>query len=124
MAEKVIVLTTSGRISILELKVDKTGSALDDLQRIVGGYIEIVRPIGLPSKYLIVCDEEGVLKNLEVNKAGSLLYSAPIVGDIVIMKDGFRNGEPDIVGMDDEEATILANALISSCPWLKIYVHE
>lgn len=124
MAEKVIALTTSGNIAILEPEQDEDGSTLGALQRIVGGYIEVAVPKNLRCPYLIICDEDGVLKGLDVNVIGTLLYGAPIVGDIVIMKSGVRNGEPDIVGMNDEEATDLVNELISSHPWLKVIIHE
>ena len=124
MTEKVIALSTSGSVAILKLRQDEAGSTLGAMQRAIGGYIEVVRPKNLRSPYLIVCDEDGVIKNLEVNVVGTLLYGAPIVGDIIIMKSGVRNGEPDIVGMGDEEATDLANELISSHPWLKLIIHE
>ncbi|MFR7743886.1 MAG: hypothetical protein ACLU3I_11795 [Acutalibacteraceae bacterium] len=34
---------------------------------------------------------------------GTDQHGEPIVGNIVVMKDGYRNGEPDIVGLDDSE---------------------
>ena len=124
MSEKVIALTTSGNVAILDPERDEVGSALSALQRIVGGYIEVVKAKNLGNPYLIVCDEDGIPKGLEVNVVGTLLYGSPIVGDIVIMKSDVRNGEPDIVGMDDEEATDLVNELVASHPWLQIIVHQ
>ena len=72
----------------------------------VGGYIEIVHPKGLPSPYCMIVNEEGLIRELPVNLMGSILYQSnihgsPIVGNIVIMKDGIRDGEPDIVGLDN-----------------------
>lgn len=124
MKEKVVVVSTTGNVSIIELKIDEDGLVLKDLQRLVGGYIEIVPPRGLPSPYVLVCDEEGLLKQKPVNVIGTTLYGDPIVGDIVIMKDGFRDGEPDIVGMDDDHATRIARQIVSLHPWAKIIVHE
>ena len=128
MAEKIIVLTSSKCILILELTQDENWSSLDQLQRIVGGYIETVKPRVLHDPYLIVCNEEGLLRGYARNEAATeLVYGfsdGEIVGDVVIMKSGMRNGEPDIVGMDDEEATALANELAATFPWLQIIVHQ
>lgn len=86
----------------------------------VGGYIEIVHPFRLWHPFCMIVNEEGRLHGLPINPVGSLLYGTdmhrePIVGDIVIMKDGYRNGEPDIVGLDDTEDVdrirVLASAL-------------
>ena len=61
----------------------------------------------------MIVDEEGRLKDRQIlNLVGSVLYGTPehgqpIVGDIVIMKDGYDNGEPDIVGLSDEDVTHL-----------------
>jgi len=57
------------------------------LQKVVGGYIEIV-----PTKEgtLIVLNEEGKLLNLQHNKKATNLYinghEDPIVGDVIILK--------------------------------------
>ena len=79
----------------------------------VGGYIEIVHPMGLVDPLVMIVNEEGLLKELPENLLGCLLYGThmhghPIVGNIVVMKTGFVGGEPDIVGLDDEEADQLA----------------
>lgn len=128
MAEKIVVLTSSQCILILELTQDEDWSSLDQLQSIVGGYIETVKPRVLHEPYLIVCNEDGLLRGYARNEAATeLVYGfsdGEIVGNVVIMKSGMRNGEPDIVGMDDEEATELANELVASLPWLRIIVHE
>ena len=49
-----------------------------------------------------------MLKNLPINVMGSLWYGTldhgqPIVGNIVVMKLGYRDGEPDIIGLEDSE---------------------
>lgn len=74
----------------------------------VGGWIEVVHPKGLPSPYCMAVNEEGLLLNLPLNLTGSILYETakhgyPIVGIIVLLKDGIVDGEPDIVGLDDED---------------------
>lgn len=72
----------------------------------------------------MIVNEEGLLENLPINSIGCLLYGTafhqcPIVGDIVIMKDGFRNGEPDIVGLTDKEVDIISKEFITLIARLK-----
>ena len=74
----------------------------------VGGYIEHVHPMRLTRPFCMIVNEEGRLLDLPLNHIGSFFYGTdqhgePIVGNIVVMKDGYRNGEPDIVGLDDSE---------------------
>ena len=71
------------------------------LQNIVGGYIEIVRPRGLPWPFCMIVDEEGRLKRKAINEIGSALYQAgqhkePIVGDIAIVKEVETKEGPSI----------------------------
>lgn len=113
MTEKVVVVTTEDEVSVRDLEV-KDGSMLDSLQEIVGGYIEIVRTMGLDGSLVMVVNEDGLNLKLKPNLIGSVLYGTPahghpIVGNIVIMGHGYRNGEPDIMGL----STIFAEALAS-----------
>ena len=57
------------------------GTTLDDLQKAVNGYIELVY---LPDSKVMVVDEEGLYKDYLVNRTASLLAQRPIVGDVVI----------------------------------------
>ena len=101
---KGVVVTTDleVRVEDFEEPLYKTvGSA-------VGGYIEHVKPARLRHPYCMIVNEEGRLLDLPLNYVGSYFYGTdqhgePIVGNIVVMKDGYRNGEPDIVGLDDSE---------------------
>lgn len=84
----------------------------------VGGWIEVVHPKRLPSPYCMVVNEEGLLLSLPLNLTGSILYETtkhgcPIVGTIVLLKDGIIDGEPDIVGLDDEDIGTLG-AMVSA----------
>ena len=77
--------------------------------REVGGYIEVVHPRRLESPFCILVNEEGLLQCLEANEVGSYWYGTDlhgccIVGNIVVMKDGFTDGEPDIVGLTEDQA--------------------
>ena len=101
---KGVVVTTNHEVRVEDFSdpLYKTvGSA-------VGGYIEHVKPARLRHPYCMIVNEEGRLLDLPLNYVGSYFYGTdqhgePIVGNIVIMKDGYRNGEPDIVGLDDSE---------------------
>ena len=58
-----------------------TDFQLEEMQEIVGGYIEIVR---LDEKQIMVVNEEGVIYNLPHNKKASKLCGIPIVGDVLV----------------------------------------
>ena len=101
---KGVVVTTD-----LDIRIEDFA---DPLYKTVGaavdGYIEHVRPMRLKEPFCMVVNDEGRLRGLSRNLVGSFLYGTdlhgePVVGNIVIMKDGYRNGEPDIVGLTDEE---------------------
>lgn len=110
---KAIKITTDNEM----LTVDIAG--LDEMQEQVGGFIQIVRPYGFceldvpDSKSLImIVNEEGKLLDLEVNEIATDLYESycdSIAGDVLIMAEGFVDGEPDIVGLTDEQ---VANLLL------------
>ena len=110
---KGIVVTTDLEIRIEEFSdpLNKTvGSA-------VGGYIEHVKPARRRHPYCMIVNEEGRLLDLPLNYVGSYFYGTdqhgePIVGNIVIMKDGYRGGEPDIVGLNDVEAEQIKDVII------------
>ena len=101
---KGIVVTTD-----LEIRIEEFSDPLyKTVGSAVGGYIEHVKPARLRQPYCMIVNEEGRLLDLPLNYVGSYFYGTdqhgePIVGNIVIMKDGYRNGEPDIVGLDDSE---------------------
>lgn len=79
---------------------------------VVGGDIELIHPKRLGSPLNIIVNGEGLLMKLPINNVGCFLYQTdlhghPIVGDFVIMKDGFTYGEPEIVGLDFYEIQAL-----------------
>lgn len=81
---------------------------LDSLQKEVGGYIEVVHPKYLPEGLCMVVDDEGLLKGFSVNKIASVLYGTlehgqPIVGNAVILREGFVDGERDFMSLDDDD---------------------
>jgi hypothetical protein len=56
---------------------------LEELQRLVGGYIEVVRNSG----HLALVDEEGRLKRLAPNVTASMVLNCPIVGTALFVGD-------------------------------------
>ena len=101
---KGVVVTTD-----LDIRVEDFAEPLyKTVGAAIGGYIEHVRPMRLKEPFCMVVNDEGRLRGLSRNLVGSFLYGTdlhgePVVGNIVIMKDGYCNGEPDIVGLTDEE---------------------
>lgn len=111
---KGIVISTENQLTVRDFGAPlyKTiGEAVD-------GWIEIVRPGGLKSPYVMVVNEEGLIKGLPINIAGSILYGtpahgSPIVGNIVIMKEGWTDEGKDLLGLSDEEVVTLTSKLVS-----------
>ena len=108
MTEKAIVITTDDKIEVRDLEV-KDGSLLEPLQQIVGGYIEIVHPMRLcdgPVPLAMIVNEEGIIEGLPINAIASVLYGADIHGsfihgNVAILEQGERDGDPDIVGLGE-----------------------
>lgn len=110
---KGIVVTTD-----LEIRIEEFSDPLyKTVGSAVGGYIEHVKPARLRHPYCMIVNEEGRLLDLPLNYVGSYFYGTDqhgeqIVGNIVIMKDGYRGGEPDIVGLNDVEAEQIKDVII------------
>lgn len=107
----------SGKPTKVNIPDDDT---LHGLQRLVGGYIEIVRPRLLPRDWVMVVDDEGKLKDYEINALGTILYHSPwdtINGDIVLVREDMVPDDegfmvPDLVSLTDEEAEDCINRFI------------
>ena len=116
-----IVLKTNNEVEIVDIVADSTGDEMRAMQGFVGGYIEHVRPRGLPHPYCMIVNEEGLLDGLPRNRAASALYGGitPIVGDVLILKDAVNEFEEGIIaGMEMYEAQQIIEALCFSCPFL------
>lgn len=107
MKYRLICISTDCQITTKEY--DTPSVPLEDLQRCVGGHIEIVSPAFLEPLdpfLLMVLDEDGKFKEKPVNDLASLLYHNPfdfIVGDVVL---GTRfnsdpAAEPDIYAIPE-----------------------
>ena len=110
---KGVVVTTD-----LEIRIEGFSDPLyKTVGSAVGGYIEHVKPARLRHPYCMIVNEEGRLLDLPLNPIGSFFYGTdkhgePIAGNIVIMKDGYRDGERDIVGLGDVEAEEIKNIIL------------
>ncbi len=85
---------------------------------VVGGPIEVVHPRGLAEPFCMIVNEEGLILDLPINPCGCGLYEtwkhgSPIVGNIVLMKVDYRNGDRDIIGLSEEEASSIMKQLAS-----------
>lgn len=80
------IIKTNGEVVEVQPK-NGTDFQLDELQAIVGGYIEVV---SLHDGRLIVCDEEGKLKGYDRNHKATELFRLTLlttdflVGDILV----------------------------------------
>ena len=105
---KGIVVTTD-----LEIRIEEFSDPLyKTVGSAVGGYIEHVKPARLRHPYCMIVNEEGRLLDLPLNYVGSYFYGTdqhgePSVGNIVIMKDGYRVG-----GLNDVEAEQIKDVII------------
>lgn len=114
---KAIKITTDDVISVVDIQEP----TLKGMQEQVGGNIEIVRPYGLyeldvpqSESLIMICNEDGKFQDLEENEIGTEFYGAMfdvVVGNVLIMSEGFVNGEPDIVGLDDEQVKVLIESM-------------
>jgi len=100
---KGIVITTENEISVQDFGKPLYKTAGE----VVGGYIECICNIPPASDLVMLIYDEGKLLGLPLNPAGCCLYRTykhgdAIVGNIVIMRIGEIDGEPDIVGLEDE----------------------
>lgn len=106
---KGIVITPDCEMSVQEFE----RPLYETVGKVVGGYIEHVKPRLLDDPFCMIVNEEGLLEKLAVNPVGCFLYETlshgwPIVGTIVIMKDGFTDEGPDIIACPMKISTICA----------------
>ena len=79
----------------------------------IGGYMEVVHPRGLPKPYVLLVDDEGRLKDLEINGLASAWYGDLICGPAVIMQIGMTDEGPDILGLDSSQVAEVTTFLRS-----------
>ena len=102
-----VKISTTGLIEIKDF--DPVQQDVNDvIHDALDSYYEIVRCRSLPHKFLMLVDDCGLLKELPINGIASELYGVrvhgcPICGPAVIMREDMVDGEPDIVGLTEED---------------------
>lgn len=113
---KVVVLGRCGSAATYEAPKDL--SCAWAAEKIGCEWVEIVRPKRLPKGFIMLCDEEGLLKRNFVNVPASWLYETdkhgePIVGSVMILKEVMGPEGPEFGGMSDGEAADVFNKYTS-----------
>lgn len=122
---KLIVVYSSGDHRVVDAEPD----LLAQLQRLVGGWIEIIKnqnagtavPLGdnLRKNLVAAVNEEGLLQNdVKYNGVTSYLlrYPGVLAGDAVLLRAGYtQEGEPDVFPLTEEDASRLS--LILQLMW-------
>ena len=107
---KAILITCDNQIQTVELSQPLYKS----IGTLVGGYIEVVRPMNMKSPYVFICNEYYRTLDLPLNWLGSYFYGTqihgyPVCGNIVIMKEH----DEDLTGLDDAEIQIVTESCSS-----------
>lgn len=111
MKEHFILITTDNRIRGVRTE---TPSLMFYYSMIGCRSIEIVRPFtNTPqARQIMVIDEEGrIRKNPRMNVIASMLAGQSLYGNVLIAKEDFRNGEPDICGYDRQSAEAIITCI-------------
>ena len=85
----------------------------------VGGYIEVVRPRGLPAPFVLIVNEEGRLLGLPVNPDASELYGfpehgQPIVGTVVFLREEQTPEGMELAGLQSRDLRSLLQLLVQA----------
>ncbi len=118
---KAIKLRTDGHVEIID--VPQQGRLLDWLYLQIGtDIVETVYPRGLEEPYMMVMDEEALLRDRPViNFLGSWLYETqehghPICGSVLVMQRVMTWDGPDIGDIPEDEAWKLADSIGQKLP--------
>ncbi len=79
-----VSIPVEGDLVEVQIPSGDTDASLDAMQAGVGGYIEVVYT--LPEDFVLVVNEEGLLKDLPVNLRASTLAGQPLVGDCLLLR--------------------------------------
>ena len=100
-------LEPTGGIGLVEVNGDKMKAWYKEIDC---DLVEIVRAKNLPEPYVIICDEEFLLKSpMVLNPIASVLYGMkdhgqPICGTVLIGKDRYTDDGIETVGYTRKEA--------------------
>jgi len=87
-----MVLKATGEVSFIHGTKEDGSLSLDQMQKAVGGFIEIVQCHEVEGDSILVINEEGKLEGLPVNQRATNLADIfegdVIVGDAIFCRDG------------------------------------
>lgn len=117
MNDNMIYLSTTGFFTVK--KIDWSKDLNRQLHDQLHGFYEIVRPHPqtLHGPYLMLCDDEGVLKELDMNPVASLLYGGYsdggyIAGPVLILKEEWDEEDgPDITGLTEDDVSAVISQI-------------
>ena len=103
-----LLLKANGEYSRIELPIGEDAHVFNErVHELIG--CELYEVVSIRDNFFFLVDERGKLgaDPKPINKKASLFYPGllvgdPIVGDVLIGKRGYVNGESDIVGLDEE----------------------
>lgn len=97
---RAIKIPTAGPVEEVEWDHLAEVGAPGSIQSIIGGFVEPVHPMGQPG-YLLLVDEEGLLKNLAPNLGATLLAGRGLlVGDALVVGDSETMELPDDITVE------------------------
>lgn len=116
---KAVLITSNDLIAT----VDVSKPLHKSVGELVGGFIEVVRPINMNRPYVMICNEDYCALELPFNYMGSYFYGTkdhghPVLGNIVIMKE---QGE-DLIGLSNEEIQIVTETCGSILSAMKFFM--
>ena len=110
---KAVYLGVDGQIQVVDVPNNAT---LDYFYKGIGcDFVEIVRPVRLANGYVLIIDEEGLMKRpATVNVVASALYDtpnhgSPIVGNAYLVKEAITPDGADLESLDATEAREFRN---------------
>lgn len=106
----VVKCTVDGSVSVVSIEEPM----VDNVKEHIGGWMELVYPTRVPivpwlddlHRLVLVVDDEGFLRDKDINRLGCFMYETymhgtPVVGDIIVAIEDLTI--PDMAGFDDEQ---------------------
>lgn len=116
MIKSFLRMSTTGLMEFRPVEPDKD---LDDQihEELDCAFYEVVKPRHLPRPYIMLVDDCGAIEpGVDFNPLASELYGIkqhgqPIFGTALFFKEDIVDGEPDIVGLDEDDTAELISIL-------------
>lgn len=114
--QKGIVITVDDAVSVRDFS-ERTATLYEGLEAVIGGYVEIVRPKGLPYPYCMVVNETScLLPHPKPNLYGCHWYGTaehgdPIMGTVVLLKESGAGEDRALTGLTEDDIAFLNRAI-------------